>query len=107
MSAVEIRGHEFDNGLVVFTDIALELIEGAEQVFLGRDIGRQHVFSEQTLQDIDDEVKRIVTEQFERARTILEGNRERVETLAAALLAGLLPAWRSTRIQPATALREE
>ena len=27
--------------------------------------------------------------------------------LAAALLAGLLPAWRSTRIQPATALREE
>ena len=24
-----------------------------------------------------------------------------------ALLAGLLPAWRSTRIQPATALREE
>jgi putative ABC transport system permease protein len=27
--------------------------------------------------------------------------------LAAALLAGLLPAWRSTRIQPASALREE
>jgi len=60
--------------------------EGSEQVFLGRDIGRQHVFSEQTLQTIDEEVKRIVTEQFERAHRILEDHREKVETLTAALL---------------------
>ena len=60
--------------------------EGAEQVFLGRDIGRQHVYSEKTLQDIDAEVKRIVTEQFLRAHSILEAHKDQVETLAAALL---------------------
>jgi len=60
--------------------------EGNEQVFLGRDIGRQHVFSEHTLQKIDAEVKRIVSEQFERARNILEKHREKVEIMAAALL---------------------
>ncbi|MEN8006739.1 MAG: ATP-dependent zinc metalloprotease FtsH [Candidatus Krumholzibacteriota bacterium] len=60
--------------------------EGAEQVFLGRDIGRQHVYSEQTLQSIDDEVNRIVTEQLERANSILGNNRDKVETLTAALL---------------------
>jgi len=60
--------------------------EGNEQVFLGRDIGRQHVFSEHTLREIDDEVRRIVSEQFERARLILENHKEQVETLAAALL---------------------
>ncbi len=60
--------------------------EGSEQVFLGRDIGRQHVFSEHTLMEIDGEVKRIVSEQFERARHILENHKEQVETMAAALL---------------------
>ena len=60
--------------------------EGSEQVFLGRDIGRQHVFSEHTLQEIDGEVKRIVSEQFERARNILGNHRDKVETMAAALL---------------------
>ncbi len=60
--------------------------EGSEQVFLGRDIGRQHVFSEHTLREIDAEVRRIVSEQFERARHILENHKEQVETMAAALL---------------------
>jgi cell division protease FtsH len=60
--------------------------EGNEQVFLGRDIGRQHVFSEHTLREIDDEVRRIVSEQFERARHILENHKDQVETIAAALL---------------------
>jgi len=60
--------------------------EGAEQVFLGRDIGRQHVYSERTLQEIDDEINRIVMTQFARAREILEKNRDKVETLTAALL---------------------
>jgi cell division protease FtsH len=60
--------------------------EGAEQVFLGRDFGRQHVFSERTLQEIDDEINRIVMTQFARAREILETHRDKVETLTAALL---------------------
>ena len=60
--------------------------ENSEQVFLGRDFNRTHTHSEQTLQDIDSEVRRIVMEQFERARHILENNRVRVETLTEALL---------------------
>jgi cell division protease FtsH len=60
--------------------------ESSEQVFLGRDYSRHSTHSEQTLQDIDAEVKRIVMEQFARAREILEANRERVETLTEALL---------------------
>jgi len=60
--------------------------EGPEQVFLGRDFGRKHVFSEYTLRNIDEEVNRIVMEQFARARTLLEEHRDQVETMAAALL---------------------
>jgi len=60
--------------------------ESSEQVFLGRDYGRRHVHSEQTLQTIDAEVNRIVNTQLERAREILEQNRASVDTMAAALL---------------------
>jgi len=60
--------------------------EAAEQVFLGRDFGRTHVFSEKTLQDIDAEIKRIVDEQFARAYEILNANKDKVETLKDALL---------------------
>ena len=60
--------------------------DSAEQVFLGRDFARHTTHSEQTLRDIDSEVRRIVMEQFERARVFLQDNRERVETLAQALL---------------------
>ena len=62
------------------------IIQDMKQVFLGRDYARHSTHSEQTLQDIDAEVKRIVMEQFERARHILESNRPRVETLTEALL---------------------
>jgi len=60
--------------------------EAHEQVFLGRDYGRQSTHSERTLQEIDDEIKRIVTEQLTRARQILEEHRDKVELLTAALL---------------------
>jgi cell division protease FtsH len=60
--------------------------EAAEQVFLGRDFGRTHVFSEKTLQEIDAEIKRIVDEQFSRAYAILDENRDKVETVKDALL---------------------
>ena len=42
--------------------------------------------SEKTLQDIDDEVKRIVEEQLNRARGILGDHRDQVEIVTAALL---------------------
>jgi cell division protease FtsH len=60
--------------------------ESSEHVFLGRDYSRRQVHSEKTLQEIDSEVNRIVDEQLQRARKILEDNRDQVETMAAALL---------------------
>jgi len=60
--------------------------EASEHVFLGRDYTRRQVHSEKTLQEIDGEVSRIVTEQLERARSILEEHRDLVEVMAAALL---------------------
>lgn len=59
---------------------------GGQQVFLGRDYGRQATHSEKTLQTIDDEVKRIVDEQLTRARDILDAHRDQVEVVTAALL---------------------
>jgi cell division protease FtsH len=60
--------------------------EGTEPIFLGREYGRRHHVSERTLQLVDDEVKRIVSEQLERARHLLETHREVVVTMAEALL---------------------
>jgi cell division protease FtsH len=60
--------------------------ESTEHVFLGRDYARRQIHSEKTLQEIDDEVGRIVNEQLNRAGDILRENRDMVEVMAAALL---------------------
>ncbi len=57
-----------------------------ELVFLGREIGEQRDYSEAVAEEIDAEVRRIVSEAYERARTILTDNRERLEMIAEALL---------------------
>lgn len=60
--------------------------EGQQQVFLGRDYGQRRHLSERTQQLIDDEVTRIVSEQLERARTLLTEHRAEVEVMGEALL---------------------
>jgi cell division protease FtsH len=57
-----------------------------EQVFLGRDIVQNHHYSEQTSREIDDEVKRIVDEQYQRAKVLLEERIEILHRMANALL---------------------
>jgi cell division protease FtsH len=57
-----------------------------EQIFLGREIAQHRDFSEHTAVRIDDEVKRIVAEQYDRATKILEDNREAMDRLVEALL---------------------
>lgn len=57
-----------------------------EQIFLGREIAQHRDFSEDTAIKIDQEVKRIISEQYERAKKILENNREAMERLVEALL---------------------
>ncbi|MBM3316782.1 MAG: ATP-dependent zinc metalloprotease FtsH [Candidatus Eisenbacteria bacterium] len=57
-----------------------------ELIFLGKEISQQRDYSERTAQLIDEEVNRIVTTAYTRAREILEDNRETLDRLAQALL---------------------
>jgi len=57
-----------------------------EQIFLGREIAQHRDFSEDTAIKIDQEVKGIVTQQFERAKKIIEDSRDILIRLAEALL---------------------
>jgi cell division protease FtsH len=57
-----------------------------EQIFLGREIAKHKDYSEKTAVDIDEEVKRIVIEAYERAKKILKDNYNLLDALAHALL---------------------
>ena len=57
-----------------------------EQIFLGREIAQHRDFSEDTAIKIDQEVKKIVTAQYERAKAIIEENRDTMIRLAEVLL---------------------
>ncbi len=57
-----------------------------EQIFLGREIARHKDYSEKTSEDIDEEIRGIVTNAYVNAKKILEENLNLVEALAQALL---------------------
>jgi cell division protease FtsH len=57
-----------------------------EQIFLGREIAQHQDYSEDTALRIDQEVKRFVTENYERARTILTEHKASLEKVAKELL---------------------
>ncbi|HEX8146247.1 MAG TPA: ATP-dependent zinc metalloprotease FtsH [Pyrinomonadaceae bacterium] len=57
-----------------------------EQIFLGREISQHRDFSEDTAIKIDQEVKKLVGDQYERARGIIEENRDTMIRLAETLL---------------------
>ncbi len=60
--------------------------ERDEQVFLGRDITQTPEYSEKTAQEIDDEIKRIIDESYDRAKKILEDRIDILHRMANALL---------------------
>jgi cell division protease FtsH len=57
-----------------------------EQIFLGKEIAKHKDYSEKTAEEIDDEIKRIVSERYEYAKNLLRVNRPVLERLASALL---------------------
>jgi cell division protease FtsH len=57
-----------------------------EAIFLGREIAQHRDYSEDTAIRIDQEVKKIVTAAYERAREILRTNRSALDRIALALL---------------------
>jgi len=60
--------------------------ENQSEVFLGRDVTTHKNLSNATAEKVDAEITRIVEEQYDRARKILEENRDRVEVMAKALM---------------------
>ena len=57
-----------------------------QEIFLGREISQHRDYSEHTAIEIDNEVKRLVMENYERARTIIRTHMKALRALAEALL---------------------
>lgn len=60
--------------------------EKEEELFLGREISKHSNVSEETARTVDEEVQRIIREQYQRARHLVETNRDKVEIMTRALL---------------------
>ncbi|MBI4431921.1 MAG: ATP-dependent zinc metalloprotease FtsH [Candidatus Omnitrophica bacterium] len=56
------------------------------QVFLGRDLGEERNYSEETARVIDAEIKRIVDEAYEKAKAMLKAHADQLKILATTLL---------------------
>ena len=57
-----------------------------EQIFLGRDFAQHKDYSEETARRIDQEIKRIVTDNYDRARSVLEEKKSALLRIAEELL---------------------
>ena len=60
--------------------------ERDDLIFLGRDLAMNKNFSEKTAERIDEEVKKIVTKNYNRAQELLEKNKSKLIKIAEALL---------------------
>ncbi len=57
-----------------------------ELVFLGRDFGEQRNYSEQTAREIDEEIRRIIQESFDKAYNVLTQNKARLIMISERLI---------------------
>jgi len=57
-----------------------------EQVFLGRDIGRDRNYSEEVAYAIDQEVRRMIEDAYAKTEEILKNNMEKLKAIAEALM---------------------
>jgi len=60
--------------------------ENEGEVFLGRSVTKQVNVSEQTMQKVDCEIRRIIDQQYGTARRLIEGNQDKMHAMAKALL---------------------
>ncbi|MDE2300433.1 MAG: cell division protein FtsH, partial [Burkholderiales bacterium] len=60
--------------------------ENEGEVFLGRSVTKTTMMSEQTMQAVDREIRRIIDEQYATARKLIEDNKDKIHAMAAALL---------------------
>ncbi|WGS65412.1 ATP-dependent zinc metalloprotease FtsH [Marinitoga aeolica] len=57
-----------------------------EEVFLGKELAKMKNYSEETANEIDNEIKRIIIESYEKAKGILEENIDKLHEIANVLL---------------------
>jgi cell division protease FtsH len=57
-----------------------------ELIFLGREISEQRDYSESVAEQIDQEVRRIITEAYDKARQVIVEYREELDAVAEKLL---------------------
>ncbi|MBI3903043.1 MAG: ATP-dependent metallopeptidase FtsH/Yme1/Tma family protein [Nitrosomonadales bacterium] len=60
--------------------------ENEGEVFLGRSVTTHKNVSESTMQKVDEEIRRIIDQQYGLARKLIEENRDKIEAMTAALL---------------------
>ncbi|MBX9816411.1 MAG: ATP-dependent zinc metalloprotease FtsH [Burkholderiaceae bacterium] len=60
--------------------------ENEGEVFLGRSVTKTTSMSEQTMQKVDSEVRRIIDQQYALARKLIEDNQDKMHAMAKALL---------------------
>ncbi|MFN3739842.1 MAG: ATP-dependent zinc metalloprotease FtsH [Thermodesulfovibrionales bacterium] len=82
-----------------------------EQIFLGKELAKHKDYSEKTAEEIDTEVKRIVTEQYEYSKDLIRKNRGLLDALVNLLLEKetvdgaeidrLIESYRTQTLQPA------
>jgi cell division protease FtsH len=65
---------------------AMSVGDREQEIFLGREFASRREVSERTAEMVDDEVKRLIDEAYEKARNLLSENRELLDRMAAALL---------------------
>jgi len=66
-------------GLICYND-------DSQPMFIGRDMATQNAYSEETAKMIDNEMRKIVSEQHERARQLLSDNRTILDNMARVLM---------------------
>ncbi len=67
-------------------ELGLVCYDNNEEVFLGRDFGHSKMYSEKTASQIDDEVKKIIGELYEKTKKLLSENKDILERVAKELL---------------------
>ena len=71
-------------GMSSLGPVQLETREGSS--FLGRDYNKNRNFSDQVALEIDNEVRKIINECYEKAKTIIEKNRDLLDLIANSLI---------------------
>jgi len=64
----------------------MSLKKEESEVFLGRDLGRQAGYSDDTAKSVDEEIKRIVNDCYMKAKAALSENRKALDAIAARLI---------------------